>query len=77
MDLGVAKPTDLGRVSEWCRGDGSAATTQKYLGVNYASVRTAVEEMSVCGEPHRSPFGQFTEKRGRRNPFFGARSEGI
>ena len=35
-------------------GHRSVATTQKYLGVNYASVRTAVEEMSLSGELHRS-----------------------
>ena len=33
-------------------GHKSVATTQKYLGVNYASVREAVEEMAVTGERH-------------------------
>ena len=33
-------------------GHKSIATTQKYLGVNYASVREAVEEMAVTGELH-------------------------
>ena len=33
-------------------GHRNVATTQKYLGVNYASVRQAVEEMSVSGELH-------------------------
>ena len=33
-------------------GHKSVATTQKYLGVNYASVREAVEEMAVTGELH-------------------------
>ena len=31
-------------------GHKSVATTQKYLGVNYASVREAVEEMSLESE---------------------------
>ncbi|MXV82376.1 phage integrase family protein [Candidatus Poribacteria bacterium] len=35
-------------------GHRNVATTQKYLGVNYASVRQAVEEMSLSGELHRS-----------------------
>ena len=34
-------------------GHKNVATTQKYLGVNYASVRDALEEMSVSGEPPR------------------------
>ena len=33
-------------------GHRNVATTQKYLGVNYASVRKAVEEMAVSGELH-------------------------
>ena len=33
-------------------GHKSVATTQKYLGVNYASVRQAIEEMAVSGELH-------------------------
>lgn len=33
-------------------GHKSVATTQKYLGVNYASVRDALEEMSLDGELH-------------------------
>ena len=36
-------------------GHKSVATTQKYLGVNYASVRDALEEMAVSGELHRTP----------------------
>jgi len=33
-------------------GHRSVATTQKYLGVNYASVRQAIEEIAVSGELH-------------------------
>ncbi len=33
-------------------GHKNVATTQKYLGVNYASVREAIEEMAVNGELH-------------------------
>ena len=33
-------------------GHRNVATTQKYLGVNYASVRQAIEEMAVSGELH-------------------------
>ena len=33
-------------------GHKNVATTQKYLGVNYASVRDALEEMAVSGELH-------------------------
>lgn len=36
-------------------GHKNVATTQKYLGVNYASVRDALEEMAVSGELHRTP----------------------
>ena len=35
-------------------GHKNVATTQKYLGVNYASVRQAIEEMAVSGELHRT-----------------------
>ena len=34
-------------------GHRSVATTQKYLGVNYASVRDALEQISVQSEPHK------------------------
>ena len=33
-------------------GHRNVVTTQKYLGVNYASVRQAIEEMAVSGELH-------------------------
>ena len=33
-------------------GHRNVATTQKYLGVNYASVRQAIEEIAVSGELH-------------------------
>lgn len=36
-------------------GHKNVATTQKYLGVNYASVRQAIEEIAVSGELHISP----------------------
>ena len=36
-------------------GHRNVATTQKYLGVNYANVRKAVEEMAVSGELHITP----------------------
>ena len=35
-------------------GHKSIATTQKYLGVNYASVREAVQKMSLDGELHET-----------------------
>ena len=35
-------------------GHKSIATTQKYLGVNYASVREALQKMSLDGELHES-----------------------
>ena len=35
-------------------GHKSVATTQKYLGVNYATVRDALEEMSLDGELHET-----------------------
>ena len=34
-------------------GHKAVATTQKYLGVNYANIKEAVEEMSVSDEPHK------------------------
>ena len=36
-------------------GHKAVSTTQKYLGVNYASVREAVEEMAVSSELHITP----------------------
>lgn len=36
-------------------GHRNVATTQKYLGVNYASVREALEEMSVSGADSQLP----------------------
>ena len=36
-------------------GHRNVATTQKYLGVNYAAVRSAVEEMAVSSELHTRP----------------------
>ena len=35
-------------------GHKSIATTQKYLGVNYASVRDAMQKMSLDGELHET-----------------------
>ena len=35
-------------------GHKSIATTQKYLGVNYASVREALQKMSLDGELHKT-----------------------
>ena len=35
-------------------GHRNVATTQKYLGVNYASVRQAIEEMAISGELHET-----------------------
>ena len=37
-------------------GHKSIATTQKYLGVNYASVREALQKMSLDGELHETSF---------------------
>jgi len=45
------KTGDIFAVQEML-GHKSVATTQKYLGVNYASVREAVEEMSLESELH-------------------------
>ena len=36
-------------------GHKSIATTQKYLGVNYANIKEAVEAMAVTGELHIMP----------------------
>ena len=43
-------------------GHRSIATTQKYLGVNYATVRDALEEMSLDGELHESILGSSPKK---------------
>ena len=37
-------------------GHANVATTQKYLGVNYASARQAVEEMAFSVDIHRTTF---------------------
>ena len=67
-------------------GHKSVATTQKYLDVNYASVREAIQKMSLDSELHEmeilfssqnDTFGQFAEKRSGQNPVFGVRFEGI
>ena len=50
-------------------GHRNVATTQKYLGVNYASVRQAVEEMAVASELHITTLlGSSLKKGSRRNP---------
>ena len=36
-------------------GHRSVATTQKYLGVNYADARAAVEGMALASQPYRIP----------------------
>ena len=49
------KTGDIFAVQEML-GHRSVATTQKYLGVNYASVRQAVEDMSLSAELHTTTF---------------------
>ena len=49
------KTGDIFAVQEML-GHRSVSTTQKYLGVNYASVRQAIEEMSIKSELHKVPF---------------------
>ena len=48
-------------------GHKNVATTQKYLGVNYADAREAVEGVALGAEPYVSFVG-FTEKGGGRDP---------
>ena len=43
-------------------GHKNVAMPQKYLGVNYASIKAAVEEMAVSGELPRSFFGSSIQK---------------
>ena len=49
------KTGDIFAVQEML-GHRSVSTTQKYLGVNYASVRQAIEEMSIKSELHKVSF---------------------
>ena len=58
-------------------GHKSIATTQKYLGVNYASVRDALQKMSLDSELHEnnllsSSFKNTSEKYTHRNALIGA-----
>ena len=48
------RTSDIFAVKEML-GHRNVATTQTYLGVNYASVRSAVEEMAVSSELHTIP----------------------
>ena len=43
-------------------GHKAVATTQKYLGVNYANIKEAVEEMAVTGELHGTLLGSSLKK---------------
>ena len=66
-------------------GHKSVATTQKYLGVNYTSVRDALQKMSLDAELHETRllsrfiqvFGRGTQGNGGRNAVFGARTPRI
>ena len=65
------RTSDIFAVQEML-GHKAVSTTQKYLGVNYANIKEAVEQMAVSSELHINVvFGQFTEKRGRRNTLSG------
>ena len=49
-------------------GHKSIATTQKYLGVNYANLREALQKMSLDSELHeKNVFRKFNQKSGNRN----------
>ena len=51
-------------------GHKSIATTQKYLGVNYASVREAVQKMSLMANFTKEGFWELQSKRHRPKPCF-------
>ena len=55
------KTNDIFAVQEMF-GHRNVATTQKSLGVNSASVREAVEDLSLCSQPHTKILGSSLKK---------------
>ena len=51
-------------------GHKAVSTTQKYLGVNYANIKEAVEQMAISGELHRTTLLGSSLKKEADETFF-------
>lgn len=58
-------------------GHRSVSTTQKYIGVSYASARAAVEAIALGSQPYRTPFwAVHSKKRQTKHSFSNSHAAG-